>query len=483
MQKILYPAIFILIFINILFSQNIPTYQFETNFQKESLAIYPFVDNVQKFIGEDKRITDLVENTFVNMKRFNIIDRKNLDKYLQEMELQLSGITENEVIEIGKIYGYTKAVYGSIINSSLTYNRGDKSTDRAASIDAYIEIILKIVDVSTTKILFSSRISGTGTASLIFNTMENAREIAMNNAYKSLTQNIENKLRTIFKIKLKIADVKENGNIILLAGTNDGIKKGFRFNIYDETNTTKRIGSIKINSVSDTYSVATILRGDNIKSGDIAEEILAGNLMVGAFMTASSYVMTHYKENINGENGSYLNIDIPKMDFTFGMHAKFGYMGNILTPNISFGILFGDAFKTTWGIDLRFNLDININIYYEIVRLTITPYAGFAATFSKIGNVIGNYKYESDYLIPGSSIFANDVMFGGGALINVTYNITDTIGIMAGVGYRFYSKPIRTKTYSTSQNARRQIKLDKLNNIPTVNLTGLEFAFSFHYLL
>lgn len=489
MKKLL--AIIVMITINIttMFSQiNTNTVNNATeNFQKENLAVFTFVDNVKKFVGEDERITDLVENTFVNMKRFNIIDRRNIDRYLNEMELQLAGLTEKEVIEIGKIYGYSKAVYGSIVRSSLTYNRGDKDTDRAPSIDAYVEIIIKIVDVSTTKILYSSKVSGTGSASLLFNTMEYARETAMNNAYKLLTENLENKLRSIFKITIKIAEVKENGNVILLAGKDDGIKKGFRFDIYKKPDTTnvqsKSVGSIRVKDVSDTYSIAKIVRGSDIKMGDVAEETLMGNIMVGAFATASYYKTGNYKEIIKGEDSGYLIIDTPKMEYTFGLHAKFGYMGNILTPNVSLGLLFGDAFKTTWGFDIRFNLDINLNIYYEIVRLTITPFVGLSGTFSKIGYVLGNYKNSSSYILNGSNIFANDVMFGGGFLINITYNITEKIGLMAGVGYKFYTKPMRTKTYATNPNARGQIGLDNLNHVPTVNLTGLEFAFSFHYLL
>ena len=60
-------------------------------------------------------------------------------------------------------------------------------------------------------------------------------------------------------------------------------------------------------------------------------------------------------------------------------------------------------------------------------------------------------------------------MLGIGLLANIQYNITDTLGINAGVGYRFYTKPINAGTYyeDNSFNMPEEIK--------TVNLTGLEF--------
>lgn len=485
-----------------IFSQSVGSDNIKETFVKENIAIFPFQDvSTSSRIDRGDKVTSLIENTFVNMQRFNIVDRKNLNRYLKEMELQLTGITDKEVIEIGKIYGYSKAVSGKITSAYYRYSEGDRELGTSPTLTGYVEVVLQIIDVSTTKILYSSVISGSSYSIISEYPSLATREAAIDKACYDLISNIENRIKNIFKITLKIADVQK-GNVILLAGSDIGITKNYKFKVYRHEadiklpsgnfirGQYKPIGTIRIASVENDYSIAKIARGYDIKAGDIAEETFGGTLLIGLFATYSSYKINETKKVYNSDSSSIfsssgkLNIEMPKNDYSLGIHVKLGYNGKIFAPNISAGLLFGDWFKTSWGLDFRFNFDININMYQEILRLTITPYVGVATTFTTIG-YISNGDYYSKigvHAYNGAKIGANDLMIGIGALLTFTYNITDSIGISIGAGYRFYTNPIRIKTYYTNPR-ESSYNFDLPETINTVYLTGLEGIFNFHFIL
>ena len=114
MIRKLFYIIFIILFCSNLFSQIVKN-EISEKYIKENIAVFEIQDvstGYSKDLG--KKVTTLIENALTRMKRFNIVDRENLDKYLKEMELQLTGITDEQVIEMGKIYGYSKAITGKI---------------------------------------------------------------------------------------------------------------------------------------------------------------------------------------------------------------------------------------------------------------------------------------------------------------------------------------------------------------------------------
>ena len=147
-------------------------------------------------------------------------------KYLKEMELQLTGITEEQVIEVGKIYGYSKAITGKITSANSTFDY-DIETG-SGNIYANVDLILQIVDVETTKILYSSKISGSTYYTITKYPSMALREAALDSACNDLAIQVESKMRNIFKVILKISDMKD-GNAILFAGSEHGINKNTRF--------------------------------------------------------------------------------------------------------------------------------------------------------------------------------------------------------------------------------------------------------------
>ena len=162
-----------------------------------------------------------------------------------------------------------------------------------------------------------------------------------------------------------------------------------------------------------------------------------------------------------------------------GIHFKVGYDNNLFSPNLSFGLLFGDFFKSSYGIDMRFNFDINVNIYQDVVKFVFVPYLGIGITFTDIGNISGaGYYLDANTSIPnGSKINSRDIMFGIGALAIIQYNIKDTLGFNFGFGYRLYTNPINLGTYYDGNSFELPEK------IRTVSLMGFEFMIGIYGLL
>ena len=459
-----------------LFSQDI-----SDKYIKENVAVYPFEDETYK--GVSPKLTILVENSLTRLNRFNLIDRRNLDKYLKELELQLAGITDKEVIEVGKIYGYNKAITGTITYADTTFDYDNY--DGEGTIYGRVDLILHIVDVSTTKILYSSKLSGISYYSVDRYPNKTLKDNALNMALEDLADKVSLKMRDIFKIELRISSINE-GDIILLAGLEHGISKNTIFKVFSKKDDIvlengdiirggyKEKGSLRVKELGNEYTLATITRGRDIAVGDIAREFYIGNFLLGLNVFYSSYNLKVVKETRKSYNNSegVLNIDIPKNDFSLGIHFKMGYHIGMFTPNFSFGVLFGDFFKSSYGFESRFNVDINFNIYQEVLQATLIPYIGITISQTKIGNISGgNYYIYNNYYIPnGSSIYSTDILLGIGILADIKYNITDVLGIDFAVGYRLYTDNINI-AYSSDGN-----NIDIQDRIRFLNLTGFEFS-------
>ena len=480
----------ILIFPTILLSQQAKK-EIGENYEKENIAVFE-IQNASSGYGKDlgAKMTALIENSLTRMNRFNIVDRKNLDKYLKEMELQLTGITDEQVIEVGKIYGYSKAVTGKIVSANVSIEQND---DDSFSLYSTVEMVLQIVDVETTKILYSSKLQGTSYHSTGTYPSFSLRESLINDACNNLASKVESKMKSIFKITLKIANV-DGGNVILLAGKNHGVSSKTRFKVYSKKddivlpsgNTINGgynyKGTLRIKELNNEYSVAKISRGNNIMPGDIARETIIGDFGFGLFVNYASYNMQAtekiYQSSIKSNEGK-IKVSLKKNEYALGLHLKMGYNGVLFSPNLSVGILFGDFLKSSYAVDTRFNFDININLYQEVLRFVISPYIGMGISFTTIGEVIGGNYYTDNYsyLKSGSKIDSRDIMFGIGAIASLQYNVTDTIGLNLGVGYRFYTNPINLGVFSDGH----EVSLPE--QIKTVNLTGLEFTFGAFFIL
>ncbi len=121
----------------------------QTMNDKKTAAIFPFhfasIDPEERQVisGLNELLYDLFAGQFINTGYFEVVDRQHIAELLDEIKLQQAGLTQDQVIEIGKMKGAQLAVFGSV-----------------TKVYAQTFLTLKIIDVETTVILKAIKVKG-----------------------------------------------------------------------------------------------------------------------------------------------------------------------------------------------------------------------------------------------------------------------------------------------------------------------------------
>lgn len=140
-------VVLIILLITTSFCQN---QQVSRENEKKVVAIFPFhfaaTDQAKKEMISQLNMLfyDLFAGQFTATDYFEVVDRQHIQEMLDEMNLQVSGVTQDQVIEMGQAKGAELAIFGSVTNIY-------KNTF----------LTLKIIDIETTVILKSIKARGT----------------------------------------------------------------------------------------------------------------------------------------------------------------------------------------------------------------------------------------------------------------------------------------------------------------------------------
>jgi hypothetical protein len=252
-MKILKSLLFIFLFstsFNIINSEN-----------RKLVIIIPECTSSGINLSTAKAFTSFVESEFVKSGRFIIVDRKSLDKILEEFKLQLIGLTDSKnTKQIGKILNADKFIFIDVSRSGSISMVDDE--------EQYV-IKLNLVDIETSAIEYSYEEITNG----------------INNTYKSL----ESACRNLINQSPIVATIQSlTNNIIYIdVGKTYGIENGKVYNIKMVTKLIKNnngeivlkkkevVGNITIVDVDDNYSEAKYMPviDFKIKEGDVLEII------------------------------------------------------------------------------------------------------------------------------------------------------------------------------------------------------------------
>jgi len=123
------------------------------------------VGKINGDIGQ--RLADLITIALFESARFEVVDRKNIDKIIREYQLNIGGITdENAAVQMGKVLGVSVLILG---NSSMNYKvntwtrdehdyEGYTHTVYYLKQIAKIDTVFRILDLTTGKILVARAI-------------------------------------------------------------------------------------------------------------------------------------------------------------------------------------------------------------------------------------------------------------------------------------------------------------------------------------
>ncbi len=281
-------------------------------------------------VSEDEAvlITDILRTELLKTERITIVERERINAILKERQLSEVGVTES--VELGKILGVDKIVFGRIGKLG----------------DSYI-ITIRMIDIGTGKVDFAEQYKCEITPESIEGIM------------KEIAQFIEKYLPPIEgKILLR-----KGKNLYISLTTKDSIKENMELPVFrvekvvdEEGNVIfedkKQIGVIRIQKVSSKGSLAVIIKEkQGIKKGDIVillplkpetpiTATLEGTVKIHGDIpaTKAKVILTGpvEKETSTDENGHFSFKELPAGKYKLSV-SKPGYSSISLTINIEKG--------------------------------------------------------------------------------------------------------------------------------------------------
>ena len=131
---------------------------------KKYVAIFPFhfastkVSEKEAIAELNGLFSDLFAGQFAETEYFEVLDRQNMDILMKEISVQASGLTSDQVVEMGKTKGAELAIFGTVTNVyKNTY------------------LTLKIIDIESSIILKSIKVKGS---------LEKIDDLALNGGFE-----------------------------------------------------------------------------------------------------------------------------------------------------------------------------------------------------------------------------------------------------------------------------------------------------------
>ena len=125
-------------------------------------AILDF-ENQTKY-GE-RRLADsageILATEMLHTGNYILVERQRLDEVLQELELQLSGLTENDAAEVGAILECDYLLSGVISDFGVKTEGKDMLIIKEKVQKAHVEVDVRIIDVTTAEVVYSAYGEGT----------------------------------------------------------------------------------------------------------------------------------------------------------------------------------------------------------------------------------------------------------------------------------------------------------------------------------
>ncbi|MCP4693289.1 MAG: hypothetical protein GY859_34930 [Desulfobacterales bacterium] len=177
------------------------------DYGKTKIAVLDFQLQGQGFETEDigKIISEWLITALVKEGRFDVIERRLLNKVIKEQKLGVSGLVdENTASELGKVLGVEVIISGSVMK-----------------LQNFIEVNARIIDVMSASITAAESVKSTGAGRL-----------------EDLVRQMAGKIIQDFPLKGYV--VNKNGDQIMIdLGRSAGVKRGMKFLVYKEGNVIK----------------------------------------------------------------------------------------------------------------------------------------------------------------------------------------------------------------------------------------------------
>jgi TolB-like protein len=209
------------------------------DFSKTKIAVLDFQLQGEEFDNKDMGniVAEWFTTAMVREGRFDVIERRMLEKILGEQKLALSGVVDAEsATQIGKLLGVKVIISGSVMK-----------------LKEITEINARIIDVESASIIAAENVRSTATGRLQDLVVEMSEKIIKNFPLEGYVVN------------------RSGDSLTIDLGLRTGVKKGMRFIVYKEGQIIKHpktgevldverieTGKITIENVSQKICIATI---------------------------------------------------------------------------------------------------------------------------------------------------------------------------------------------------------------------------------
>ncbi len=394
---------------------------------QERIAVMGFEGGVsEEYL--DHAVNKTIE-MLVEVGRFDVVSRSDLDEILQEQERDLLDITDDEYsIETGEILGVQRGFVGSIENLSTDFSDGDYSGN--------VDISLRLLDIETGEVIDTFSPTGTGTG----DSRSEAKNDAIDSAFDG---NLRTEIREEFSLTSYVADIR-NGEVIFYGGEEIGVKEGMRYYVYgiyedwDDETFHERIGMIEVERVGEDSSMGAVLWQDQaITEGARLEEVPYDQLSK-TYAGATMFKVTG-RDDGNEEE-----------DWAPG--AKIG-MGTLRAYDFDLGAYLSFARAPSLGVNF---LQLGGEGDYELAIFPGTLYFNPGVGG---GVLLGMQSYDDGY----TSGTASGLGFFGRAGISIKFYFSDNEGPQArlGVGYNLSTSASEWEDDDIDRTA--DVKYDRVN--------------------
>lgn len=230
--------------------------------------------------------TTMITTALVKTRRFEVIERQDLDKLLAEQGLAEAGVVAEDLAAVsGHIRGVQFLMMGTVTKCGFTEKPIQVGSYKQTKKILELGIDFKVVNTSTGNIALSdfvevneeatSQIAGNGYSTN--NTSENFIPNAMRKASLQAAFLVANSI-----VPLLVEDVNSGKKVVKLNYGHGFIEKDQYYRIFpsDEGGdgwdaSFDEIGKVKITTVNPTYAIATIVEGnvDSISMGCVVTKI------------------------------------------------------------------------------------------------------------------------------------------------------------------------------------------------------------------
>lgn len=222
--------------------------------EKIKLVILPAKIGNGWNMDEVDYLLSILEEQALELGRFQLFPRADLEKILKERNLTELGVSE--AVEIGKLGGSKYALLLTLTELSASWS------SKTNSYQAVSRYTIKLYDIENGELLASKSMESTGSS-------KETSQNAISDALKSTASSIWLELRNIFKLEAYVKSIQ--GDKILLAGIDPKLAKvGFIFQIETATG----VGYAKVTGYDkETGSVvAKFMYGERPEVYDVAQE-------------------------------------------------------------------------------------------------------------------------------------------------------------------------------------------------------------------